>query len=79
MLIRKTCPGLYETIINSFMAPSKWPLFFSGDMVTFATSKSSELTLSSDLVLNLLTRQLQRESHKCIQARAVVQFPSRET
>ena len=60
MLKRKTCPGLYEDILNSYKALSsknEWPLFFSDQLIISATSKLAELTLSSDLALNVLMRQ----------------------
>ena len=57
---RRTFPGLYKDILNSYEAlnsKNECSLFFS-DQVSFCpTSKSAELTLSSELVLNFLTRQ----------------------
>ena len=60
MLKRKTCQGLYEDILNSYKALSsknEWSLFFCDQQSFSPTSKSAELALSSDLVLNFLTRQ----------------------
>ena len=60
MLITKTCPGLYQNMLNYYKALSsknQWSLFFFDDLVISPTSKSAELTLSIDLVLKFLPRQ----------------------
>ena len=44
MLKRKTCPGLYEDILNSYKALSstnEWSLFFSDPLIIFSHFKVS--------------------------------------
>ena len=61
MLTRKTCPGLYENILNSHKALRTSGRCFSLMNLSFyPTTKSAELTLSSDLALNFPGRQQQR-------------------
>ena len=55
MLIRKTCPALHRSIINSCKALSQWSLFSLMIWSFSPTSKQVELTLSTDLALNFLT------------------------
>ena len=58
MLIRKACPGLKENALNSYKALSsknEWSLFFSDDLVISPTSKSAELTSSSEFPCTAVT------------------------
>ena len=44
MLKRKTCPGLYEDILNSYKAlgsKNEWSLFFSDQLIIFSNFKVS--------------------------------------
>ena len=39
MLIRKTCTGLYSSILNSYKSLSEWSLFLSDNLVIFSPFK----------------------------------------
>ena len=46
VLIRKTCPGLYDNILNSYKAVSskiEWSLLFFDDLVIFSHFKVSRV------------------------------------
>ena len=49
VLTRKLCLGLHENYCKALSSENEWTLFFTDDLVISPTSKSTELTLSSDL------------------------------
>ena len=83
MLIRKTCPGLYENILNFYKALSsknEWSFFFLWWIGHFL-SLQSQLSWPSAQTWRWISSHSGNsgESHKCIQATVIAQLLSQKT
>ena len=59
VVVRKTCPGLYENILNSCKALSsknEWSLLFSDDLVIFSHFKVSRVDRGAEFSLAAIAR-----------------------
>ena len=76
-VIRKTCPGLYENILNSYKALSfknEWSLLFSDDLVIFSHFNVSRVDPGAEFPRGAVAGGGGgggRKSHKRIQETAV--------